>query len=97
MPSSAKVATFFSQTEALIAAEYLRGNGIVATVMGDDAGGAFSGLTLSKGFEIYVPQADEAIAIELLENPPADQGQTSNDETVDPDTSDNSEINQDEY
>ena len=72
MSTSVKVATFFSQTEALIAAEYLRANGLVATVMGDDAGGAFSGLTLSKGFCIYVSQADEEVAIDLLENPPSE-------------------------
>ena len=41
MSSSVKVATFFSQNEALIAAEYLRANGLVATVMGDDAGEHF--------------------------------------------------------
>ena len=54
MSTAVKVAVFTTQTEALIASEYLRANGIVATVMGDDAGGAFSGLVLSKGFKIYV-------------------------------------------
>ena len=52
MSTAVKVAVFTTQTEALIASEYLRANGIVATVMGDDAGGAFSGLVLSKGFKI---------------------------------------------
>ena len=51
MSTAVKVAVFTTQTEALIASEYLRANGIVATVMGDDAGGEFSGLVLSKGFK----------------------------------------------
>lgn len=70
MSTAVKVAVFTTQTEALIASEYLRANGIVATVMGDDAGGAFSGLVLSKGFKIYVPPSDESLALELLESPP---------------------------
>jgi len=89
MPNSVKVATFFSQTEALIAAEYLRANGLVATVMGDNAGGAFSGLTLSKGFCIYVSQADEEVAIELLENPPSEITNDVADEAADLDSSGN--------
>ena len=98
MPSSVKVATFHSQTEALIAAEYLRANGLVATVMGDDAGGAFSGITLSKGFRIYVPAADEAIAIELLETPPPtgeEAGET--DTAAEASDQDDSEISPAEY
>ena len=71
MSNAVKVAVFTTQTEALIASEYLRANGIIATVMGDDAGGAFSGLALSKGFKIYVPAVDELLALELLESPPA--------------------------
>ena len=76
MSAAVKVAIYPTQTEAVIAAEYLRANGIVVTVMGENAGGAFSGLTLSKGFEIYVPNEDEALAIELLENPPEPDEQT---------------------
>lgn len=98
MPSSVKVATFYSQTEALIAAEYLRANGLVATVMGDDAGGAFSGITLSKGFRIFVPAADEAIAIELLETPPpTDEGVGNEDTAAESSDQDDSEISQAEH
>ncbi len=97
MSSSVKVATFFSQPEALIAAEYLRANGLVTTVMGDDAGGAFSGLTLSKGFCIYVPQADEEMAIELLENPPSELTDENEGEAADLSNSDTPDINQVEY
>ena len=98
MPSSVKVATFYSQTEALIAAEYLRANGLVATVMGDDAGGAFSGITLSQGFRIFVPAADEAIAIELLETPPpTDEGAENEDTAAESSDQDDSEISQAEY
>ena len=97
MPSSVKVATFFSQNEALIAAEYLRANGLVATVMGDDAGGAFSGLTLSKGFRIYVPRADEQVANELLENPPSEITDETIGEAADLSSPDAADINQVEY
>ena len=98
MPSSVKVATFYSQTEALIAAEYLRANGLVATVMGDDAGGAFAGITLSKGFRIFVPAADEAIAIELLETPPpTDEGVGNEDAAAESSDQDDSEISQAEH
>ena len=65
--------------------------------MGDDAGGAFAGLTLSKGFRIYVPDSDVAIATELLETPPADSEEES---TSDPELtkySDQSDINRAGY
>ncbi len=97
MSSAVKVATFYTQTEALIAAEYLKGNGIVATVMGDDAGGALAGLTLSKGFRIYVPDSDVAIATELLETPPADSEEDSMSDPEPTKSSDHSEINRAEY
>ena len=98
MPSSVKVATFFSQTDALIAAEYLRANGLVTTVMGDDAGGAFSGITLSKGFRLYVPAADEAIAIELLETPPPTNDGGGNENTAaESSEQDDQDISQAEY
>ena len=98
MPSSVKVATFHSQTEALIAAEYLRANGLVATVMGDDAGGAFSGITLSKGFRIFVPAADEALASELLETPPPTDEAVGNEDTAaESSDQDDSEISQAEH
>ena len=97
MSSAVKVATFYTQTEALIAAEYLKGNGIVATVMGDDAGGALAGLTLSKGFRIYVPDSDVAIATELLETPPADSEEESMSDPERTKSSDHSEINRAEY
>lgn len=97
MSSSVEVATFYSQTEALIAAEYLRANGLVVTVMGDDAGGAFSGLTLSKGFRIYVPQADKHVAIELLENPPSEITDQTMGEPADLSSPDAPGINQVEY
>ena len=97
MSSSVEVATFYSQTEALIAAEYLRANGLVATVMGDDAGGAFSGLTLSKGFRIYVPRDDEQVAIELLESPPSEITDETIGEAADLSSPDAADINQVEY
>lgn len=78
MSTAVKVAVFTTQTEALIASEYLRANGIVATVMGDDAGGAFSGLVLSKGFKIYVSPSDESLALELLESPPVPEESPDN-------------------
>ena len=78
MSTAVKVAVFTTQTEALIASDYLRANGIVATVMGDDAGGAFSGLVLSKGFKIYVQPSDESLALELLESPPVPEESPDN-------------------
>ena len=78
MSTAVKVAVFTTQTEALIASDYLRANGIVATVMGDDAGGAFSGLVLSIGFKINVLPSDEALALELLESPPVPEESPDN-------------------
>ena len=63
MSSSVKIATFYSQTEALIAAEYLRANGLEATVMGDEAGGAYSGITLSKGSVSYTHMTQPPILL----------------------------------
>ncbi len=97
MSSSVKVASFLNQTEALIAAEYLRANGIVATVMGDDAGGAFSGLTLSKGFRIFVPRADEELARDLLANPPSSSADTDEGDPSDSSEPAETEVNPDEY
>lgn len=78
MSTAVKVAVFTTQTEALIASDYLRANGIVATVMGDDAGGAFSGLVLSKGFKLYVQPSDGSLALELLESPPVPEESPDN-------------------
>ena len=69
------LAKFATRNEAFIVAEYLGENGILATVMGDAAGGALAGLTLSKGFTILVPEEDKSLATELLDNPPAAEEQ----------------------
>lgn len=71
MSNGVVLAKFATRHEAFIVAEYLGENGILATVMGDDAGGALAGLTLSKGFTILVPEEDKPLATELLDNPPA--------------------------
>ena len=70
MSKGVVLAKFVTRNEAFIVKEYLSENGILATVMGDDAGGALAGLSLSHGFKVLVPEEDKTLAEELLDNPP---------------------------
>jgi len=63
----AVIGSFNSRPEAELAAGMLEGNGIPATVMGDDAGGA-AGVNLSAGgYRVAVPDDQRAEAEALLE------------------------------
>ena len=63
------VATFASSQQASVAAMFLRSHGLLVSISGDEAGGALSGLALSGGFKLLVPEEQEMSALALLENP----------------------------
>jgi len=69
MSESEIIATFGDASQANIAAMFLRSNGLLVMIQGDDAGGAFAGLNLSRGFQLRVPSDQVKLALELLANP----------------------------
>ena len=69
MSESEIVATFADAGRANIAAMFLRSNGLLVMVQGDDAGGALAGLNLGGGFQLRVPLDQVELALELLANP----------------------------
>ncbi|MCS5582161.1 MAG: hypothetical protein NZ777_01465 [Pseudomonadales bacterium] len=77
MSESEIVATFGDAGRANIAAMFLRSNGLLVMVQGDDAGGAFAGLNLSGGFQLRVPVDQVDVALELLANPNPDENDAS--------------------
>ena len=64
---SVVVATYGTRSEAEMAAELLRGQGIESFLSLDDAGGAYPMLDLVRGVRIRVVPEDETRARELLE------------------------------
>ena len=74
----AVIGSFNSRPEAELAAGMLEGNGIPATVLGDDAGGT-AGVNLSAaGYRLAVPDDRHAEAAALLEPAiPADEPATA--------------------
>jgi hypothetical protein len=63
----AVIGSFNSRPEAELAAGMLEGNGIQATVLGDDAGGAAGVNLAAGGYRIAVPDDQRAEAEALLE------------------------------
>lgn len=66
------IAIFHSRMEAAVACNLLEANGIQAAVFADDAGGLFP--PLGAGVRLMVRQEDADRAREILDSPPAPEG-----------------------
>lgn len=70
MNDTAVVATFGYRYEAEFARETLRAAGIESVLAGDDAGGAYAGMSFTRRIQLLVRATDLDRARDILADPP---------------------------